>query len=440
MRFAASRPNGSVGYFMAPGTGKTLCAIRTAQPPVLTVCRRDDFLTWETELFEEQRPEPYAITKGSSPLPETPEEFTLVTYDLLKNPRIQSWVKHQRFRTVIADEVQKAKRWKATRTKALIRTVEHIPRRLALTGSAITNSPEDVFSIGLFIDRGRTFGTNWWKFMQRFFLKIGPQWVPRHTAKTDIRSLLPKISYYVHEDDVLQLPPARFFTLAVPMSGVQRRLYERCLEDWEIELPGTRQTIELDYIVQQLAKLRQIAGGFLYLGKDSPPAYFRSHKRRKLVSLCLQALRRRSKIVIWAAFTAEIEAIAADLRRQGEEVVTFHGPSPLRKQSARLSFRDNSRTRFFVGQVDSGIGMNELKVADTAIYYSNSHKVVSRQQSLRRTRRKGSEIHDTIDYYDLLTKGTLDGHILRSIRRSMDFAEFLLERAKHGLALREFLS
>ena len=97
-----------------------------------------------------------------------------------------------------------------------------------------------------------------------------------------------------------------------------------------------------------------------------------------------------------------------------------------------LEDRDNKQTRIFVGQVDGGVGLNELKVASVAIYFSNSRKVLSRRQSEGRIRRRGSEIFKEITYYDLLTEDTIDVHILKSIKKSVSLADYILAEIRKG--------
>ena len=146
------------------------------------------------------------------------------------------------------------------------------------------------------------------------------------------------------------------------------------------------------------------------------------------------------KIVIWASHRAEIDRIAQEATDRDIQHVTFQGGSPKTKDAARREFRDNSATRLFIGQVDSGVGMNELIVAKHAIYYSNSSKVVSRQQSMRRIRRKGSEHHSSITYWDLITEGTVDRHILKSIHKKADLAQYILNKLKKNAPIRTLLT
>ena len=164
---------GKCGLFMAPGTGKTLTAIRyvveVGEFPVIVMCRRDDFLTWRTELMAEGYSDIIEIESGAADLPtaealEGRQAWIIVTYDLLKSDAIYDWVKSIPWAAVIADECHMLKRMASTRTKRVIKATRHIQTRLGMSGSPITNDPIDVFSQMLFIDGGRTFGADEWAF------------------------------------------------------------------------------------------------------------------------------------------------------------------------------------------------------------------------------------------------------------------------------------
>jgi len=432
---------------MAPGTGKTLVAIRAAIGPILVICRRDDFLTWNTELKLEgvERHQMEFIQSGAHRLNQINAmsdfgvKWFFVTYDLVKNSVIYEWIKHSPFNTVIADESHMIKRWESKRTKAVIRATRHIKRRLALTGSPITNEVMDVFSQALFIDNGQTFGNSQWYFKQRYYLQSGPGWYPRKKAKDEIASKLPAISFHVHEDDVLTLPPIRRYRKSAPMHRTQRIHYEEILTEFETVLNGGS-IIEVDYIVTQVAKLRQVASGFLY-DENHDTHEFPCPKLDVLFDLLENPyyLGIKPKIVIWCSFTAEIVRIARIAQNRGISTVQFMGSKRREKENARIRFRDDPTVRLFIGQVDSGVGMNELVVADSAVYYSNSHKVVSRQQSMRRTRRIGSERHKAITYVDLITEGSVDEKVLECIGNKMSIATFILDQLKNGHRIREIL-
>lgn len=489
--------NGQAGVFMAPGTGKTLVAIRYTtehlpEPrryPALVLGRRDDYMTWRDELQAEGIPRAkIQEIEGSSSAKDAYNRYhmagrhihpwwTLVTYDLMRDPEVRRYVAGMSWQVVIADELHSIKRIEAERTKWTLKSTRHVPVRLGLTGTPITNEPSDVFTECLFIDDGRTFGSNWWKFRTEFYIKAGMSWVRRRGSKPEIIKRLRRVAFHVHEDDVLKLPPVRRVTKAVPMSGMQRKLYEQVLHDWEYQIAGGKPN-EINQVVVQLAKLRQIASGFVYkpsvvadtLERGVNPADIdiysysweagprsatstqvraATHRlRSSKLELMLSHLEdddefgpsRYQKVVIWAAHTADVIGIADALRARGDVAVTFCGSNRLAKEQARRRFRDDSACRFFIGQADSGVGMNELTVANIAMYFSNSQRVVSRQQSERRIRRRGSETHDHILYVDYITEGTCEVGIHRDLKRGVSYAKSVTDALKRGASIREALS
>lgn len=442
LKFIIQR-RGRAGVFMAPGTGKTILSIRYAKSfkRVLIICRRDDFLTWESEL-EREGEDASRIHRIESPRDwkKMPAEtkWLMLTYGRARSSKDQA-IKFDA-NCLITDESQFIKRWKAAQTKAVVKISQQIPRRLVLSGTPLTNDAwEDIWSQAMVIDGGHTFGTNWWSFMNRFFIKLRPpappMWVVKNESHRIIPRLLSTIAFHVHEDDVLKLPPVRRLMKSVEMTPEQSRRAKKVIEEWEYEFKGG--SFDIDHVIVKLSKLRHIAGGFVYPPKvegkaRGKPEYLKCSKMALLADLIKNELARKKKIVVWAAFTAEIDKISETLGRMKVGNVRFYGKEKDQKDEARRQFRDNPRIRVFVGQADSGIGMNELIVADTAIYYSHSDRVMSRLQSERRIRRIGSEKHRSITYYDLVTEGSPDLKSLESVRQKTDLADFILKQLRLG--------
>ena len=83
--------------------------------------------------------------------------------------------------------------------------------------------------------------------------------------------------------------------------------------------------------------------------------------------------------------------------------------------------------------------MNALKCADSAIYYSNSRKVISRIQSEGRIRRDGSQIHDIITYWDIVTEGSIDSKIIIDIKGSISTANYIMSGIRSGQNLKKLI-
>ena len=439
--------NGQAALFLDCGTGKTLVAIHYVMQhnllPALVICRRDDYYTWQQELALEQvsARNLQLITSGTQELqPNYP--WTLVTYDLVRNKRIYTYIRScPPYKIVIADESHSIKRWRAQRTKAVIGATRHIPRRVAMTGTPITNDPGDVFTQCLFVDDGKTFGSNYWSFRNTYYVQSGPGWYLRHSAKQHIIQKLSNVAFHVDADDVLTLPPVRHFIKAVPMSGQQRRHYSKILKEWEVQLPNA-EVIELNQVIAQLTKLRQVSSGFMY-DKQHKSIWLKSPKLKLLKELLTSEdyFANKSKVVIWCSHTAEIyhiyELVTDEL---GKQAVVFTGSQSSKARSqARKRFYKDKNISYFIGQSDSGVGMNELAVADTAIYFSNSFKVVSRQQSEARIRRRGSEKHKVITYVDLVCEKSIDEHILKSLQSHRDIADYILSKIRERVTVSQIL-
>jgi SNF2 family DNA or RNA helicase len=422
------------GLFLPCGTGKTLTAIRYVVKhhllPALVICRRDDMLTWTTELGNENFRDGVLAIRKFRELPLEIPSWTLITYDRVK--KLRGPISNANFKVVLVDESYMIKRWKAARTKSVVGATKTIPCRIAMTATPSTNDVGDVFTQALFMDRGRTFGTSYWDFRNRYYLQLPHGgWCLKHGAKEEILNKFKHLAITIDAGDVLDLPPVRRLIKSTPISGAQKRIQRSILEEWEYQLKD-RPVVELNYVISQIAKLRQVASGFIY--GDSGNAYWmKCHKLSLLKELVVNPdlLGNKPKLVIWCAFTAEIDRIVDMFSGLGILSVAFYGKK--NKDAARLEFKKSDQVQLFVGQADSGIGMNELVVADTAIYFSNSYRVLSRKQSEGRLLRKGSERHKSITYYDLVTEDTIDVQVLKKLQEGVSLADFVLRRLREGL-------
>lgn len=433
-RWAINQLATKPGLFLPCGVGKTLTAIRYVRKhklfPVLVICRKDDVLTWVTELEKEGYNDKYisAIRRSTGKI--NFSRWTIITYDLVGKLRKELTV--QQFKAALADESYMIKRWKTKRTKNVIGVTKNIPTRIPMTATPTTKRDlTGVFSQSLFMDGGKTFGTSYWSFLKKYYTKLPHGgWCLKRGAKEQIIELFEKLSLTVDADSVIKLPRIRRLTKSAPISGNQMRLQDSLIDEWEYKLHG-QGPVELKYVIAQLTKLQQIASGFIY-DKSGKAHWVKSYKLDLLKNIVTDndVFGTRPKIVVWCAFTAEIERIASEFSSQ---CVAFYGKKD--KDRARKAFERDKSIRFFVGQVDSAVGMNELIVADTAIYFSNSQKVLSRKQSEGRIRRKGSDVHQEVTYCDLVIEGSRDFEVLTQLRDGVSMTDYVLRKLREGQSL-----
>jgi len=460
------------GLFMDAGAGKTLTTIRLIAPvrrkqflPALIFCRRDDYLTWKLELMREgwSEDDMFFIHHKDSKNQEfidTPKAWNFVTYDLVKGkyPRHESGKKKKRSRTinltdagqwveenqhefeiVAGDELHMIKSWDSYRTKVVHSLIKPIPRRIGMTATPQTNKLMDPFSIGLFCDRGKTFGTDHYKFLRKYFINVpGSGWFPKREAKEQIREKFQRFSYCAKvKVDVIERPP---IIKGVPMMGKQRRLYEQVLNDWELELDNG-QILEYKYVMSKMHKLKQIASGFYY--KEDGTAVRFPCKKLDLVRehfLSPDYFLNRDKIVLYGSYREEIDMLYDLMQKLNITAIKYDMTAPKQKEEARLAFQNQKEIKTFIINQEKATGMNELMVAFTAAYFSRSYKVTAEKQSKGRILRKGSEIHEFIEYYDYMTEKTVDPLIRQALYRKVDIAQYVMQLANRGHSVRSITS
>ena len=413
----------SFAFFMDMGTGKTLTVLNWIKykclNKVLVVLRKDDFLTWRDQNNDfmgfsicevvGSRIEKKEILKNHN------SRLLLISYDSLK--ALIPILRKISFDAIVCDESTKIKNY-SMRTKAVFKLAKYIKHKAVLTGTPSTNSIEDlVYQIKL-LDGGSRLGTNKYNFHKKFCRKMYPfgyEFIPSNMKR--INRKLDSVSYTISSDACLDLPDSLYIIKEAEETLDQKRYTRQIIDDWEINIDSTSEMVE--YAISKLIKLQQISSGFLKINNSI--FKFASGKIDTLLSLIIDSLKEKDKIVIWCNFNYEIELIknAIEQKELGQ-CVTYNGKTK-DKESVRKEFKNNKFVRFFIGQVRCGVGMNELVVSDTAIYFSNSYSLEARLQSEKRIRRIGSENHSKILYIDIVTKNSpVDVEILECLKNNKE--------------------
>jgi SNF2 family DNA or RNA helicase len=135
------------------------------------------------------------------------------------------------------------------------------------------------------------------------------------------------------------------------------------------------------------------------------------------------------KVIIWAHFRHDIEAIKLALQKEYgmNSVATYFGDTKAEERSEIVDrFSDEkSDLRFFVGQPRTGGYGLTLTSAHTMIYYSNGYDLEVRLQSEARIDRYGQK--NKMTYIDLFTPNTVDEKIVDALLEKMDIANTILK-------------
>jgi len=327
---------------------------------------------------------------------------------------------------IIIDESHNIKSPKAKQTRVALQLLGK--KRLAFSGTPILKDQLDIFSQFQFLDRGKTFGTNFYAFRNKYFIDQNshrfrgnfPLWEIRPGAEKDIEAKMVKFWHRLEQKDCLKnLPPVIEKTRNVYLTKEQQIAYSEmerhCITVLE------KESITAPVAVTKQLRLSQITSGFLK-SEDGKIVEFKNNpKMNELLELAEEFLPQKkgkylnkNKILIWAHFRHDIESIAKNLKMHNP-VVVYGGT----KQSSVLvnQFQTDPNCRVFIGQPGSAGEGQTLTAANYAIRYSYSFNLKDFLQSIKRNYRKGSEAHSSVTYVNIIAKDTHDEIVLACLKR-----------------------
>jgi SNF2 family DNA or RNA helicase len=335
---------------------------------------------------------------------------------------------------VVYDESHKLKNIKSVRTKQSIELSAVAKYRYILSGSPVLNSPLDLFAQFLVLDGGETFGKNFFAFRGRYFYdknsgmpkqRYFPNWQILPGAADDINEKIYRKAMRVEKKDCLDLPPYVTKTIKVSMTPRQEELYKSMKKDFIAVFNDKAITATL--AITKGLRLQQIASGYVkdidgeehVIEKESP-------KQAALKEL-LEELTPNHKVLIWAVWKANYEAIRDVCRGLNIEFVEVHGEVGEKDKLAAVDrFNSDSKCRVFIGHPGSGgIGIN-LVSASYSIFYSRNFSLEHSLQAEARNYRGGSNIHEKVTRIDLVTEGTIDEIIAEKLAKKEEVSYALL--------------
>jgi len=341
------------------------------------------------------------------------------------------------FRCLMAvDESSRIKTPKAARTKALIALGKYAKYRRILTGTPVTQSPLDLYAQFKFLNEDLLGFASYYAFRNRYAIlkrsmnRGAGVWYDEIVGfqnLDELKAVTGAHSYRVTKVECLDLPPKVYERRYIELTKEQRQLYDRLKKDYVAEFSGAQ--INAAMALTRLLRLQQVTGGFApecdELGQviKVHPVGSKNPKLEALLEIVEEA---EGKIIIWARFRKEIEAIADALRKEYgiRSTVEYHGSvSDADRQDAIELFQSASArgARFFVGQPHSGgLGLT-LTAASVVVYFSNDFSLETRLQSEDRAHRIGQA--KSVTYVDLEALNTIDQKVIDALRNKKDMAD-----------------
>lgn len=361
---------------------------------------------------------------------EKPAPIYLINYEAVRIflPLLQK----KEFDTIILDEIHHAKSSTAAVTKAILKLAATAKARKGMTGTLVTNSLLDLWSIAQFIEPA-IFKTNFWGFRNRYMLNANagkpwmnfPDWRPKPGAMEEVKKMLEPWTIRFEKKDVLSyLPPMLFQRRSVELSGDQERAYNELKRHFLTELQEGK-ILAVPDVLPRLTKLLQVASGFVYDESSAQGAHhFKSNPKIQELQNVLEEIG-NERVVIWTAFREEMEMLSEALNSNRfdfyENAVIGGQTHPDVRQSLVDNFNAGKIHHLICHPACAGEGLTIL--APYVIYFSRTWKLTDRLQPLGRHHRPGAEVFDNITVIDLVTKGTVEEQVMAALTEKKDLVD-----------------
>jgi len=455
-----------VALFYDPGTGKTRttidiirhrCAANGRLMKIFVLCPKIVCTNWKREFAQYSKIHPWdvVILKGTGHRRKkdfieavsdngilSKPKIIITNYEALQMEELFNLIKTWAPEIIVGDEAQRFKSPTSVRAKKATELADLAKHKYVLTGSPILKDAQDIFQIFRFLDRGQTFGTNFWKFRQVWFEDENAQWmgkpnyfakwVPRPETYAEFYKMIYKKALRAVKSECLDLPPFVRKEVHVEMSKEQERLYKEMKAEYVAYIDDITKTDTPRAVVAQMAitkalRLQQIVTGFaktddgdIYRIKDNP--------RLDALEELLEDLAPDHKVIVWSVFHENYADIKSVCEKLGLDYTELHGKVPQKDRDANIDrFNNDEKCRVLVANpAAGGVGIN-LVSSDIAIFYSKGFGLEADIQAEARNYRGGSERHLSVTRIDIIATDTIDDLISQSLQMKQNIATQILD-------------
>ena len=390
--------------------------------PVLVVAPLAAFSTWERQLGEMGREHFLAVgdpTGVRERLAGGDWDAVVVSYDRLH--LFQPELEAAGLGAIIADEIQRIRTPTSRRSRALRALAGAVPRRIGLSGTPVTNRPEDVLPLGAFLVPG--------------------EWPPRLRA-ADIAELYPgedpveSLAEHLGTmmvrrriDQVgIKLPGRSVSRVQVPLTADQRR----ALHEMEEEARAAKEAGELGdhlHVFARLQKMRQIINVPHVAGVPGP-----NPKVAAAVDLAGQYAELGRKSVIFVADRPAWTQVGEALAEAGVGWTGIWGSTPVEARIANeKAFHHDDTIKVFVGTLAACAESLTLSpTATVTIFAALSYSPSAIAQAAARSYRM-NQVHDVDEIYLHATApgGTLDDRMHEILEAKRRLIAQVVDRTEH---------
>jgi DNA-binding transcriptional regulator YiaG len=276
----------------------------------------------------------------------------------------------------------------------------------------------DFYSQYKFLDES-IFGASWFVYRARYAVLggYGNHQVIAYKNLDDLTAKAHRIAYRITKAEALDLPEQLDVMRPVELEPSALSTYKGIEKQSVAELEQGEVTAT--NVLTKLLRLSQVTGGFIKSDFGDAVERISQAKLSALDDIVDECVDAGKKLVIFARFLPELDAIEKLLKRKSLHYSLIKGDVKDRAKQVE-QFQNEPTIKVFVGQLQTtGMGLT-LTAADTAVFYSISYNYADYEQAKARIHRIGQKNNCT--YIHLVAKDTIDEKVLTALNNKKNLA------------------
>ncbi len=420
----------------APGLGKTLqtaAALELERGPILVLVPASLKFNWQEELHKWVPKEKTLVINGNKQqrrelwfhASKKRAKWVIANYELLLHDLEEM---KQPWAAIVCDEADRISNPYAKTTQALKKL--QAGKRIALTGTPVSNTPEDLWSITDWL-QPRMLGT--YRQFQERYCKLHPEYrrVIGYQNLDQLRERIDPIMLRRQKEDVLTDFPAKTMEhIVFELTKDERTTYDgvRKLIKEELAKMPDMDRRSLAILPVKMLRLKQLTDDarLLYgavggISGATPPT---STKLATLKEMLKPIIASGEKAIIFTQFAEMAKILFGELTTLGYEPLMIHGGVDIiERQQAVNNLRDDPDSKVIIMTEAGAYGLN-LQAASYVFHYDAPWSVAKIEQREGRAHRVGQDKPVTV--YHLIAKNTIDQYVLKVLSGKRDMSDKIL--------------
>lgn len=424
------RSNNYFALFMEQGTGKTIPSLFrvldliksgavNTKDKCLIVAPKSALGSWERDIEKFNTIDSMSLISC----------VELINYDKVWRGDKKSPY-YKKYGCIILDEAHCIKNRASKRSKFLLKIATMADYRYILTGTPISNGQlENIWSLYCFLDpylnRGyphsRIFGGSYKVFEDKYCILNMYHKPASYIHVRELQDIINEHSYRVKKIDCLDLPD-KLPDEIIKVDLLEKKLYKKLATESAI----LEYEILAENPLSRLVKLRQLASG--HIKTESGEIIDLKCEKLNILQELIEGFEDNKKIVIFAEFKYSIKKISELLRKMKIKHVILDGDQ--KDKTIWRQFQSDKSIGVIVCQYQTASAGIDLFASDTIIYYEPTLRSNTLEQSRDRIHRTGQK--NKCSYIHLLTRGTVEVDIYRTLAGYADFSEKMFTEYMDG--------